>query len=237
MQAVILAGGKGTRLQPYTTILPKPLMPVGDYPILEIIMRQLKKAGVKEIILAVGYMHQLFQAFFNDGKRYGLKIIYSFEEKELGTAGPISLILDILDKDFIVMNGDILTTLNYSDLFNFHHQKNSAATIALSTREVNIDFGVIETNSDDKLIHYIEKPTYKFNVSMGINVMNKESIAPYLKIGEYRDIPDLMKRLIEDNKPVYCYRSDCYWLDIGRIEDYKIATEIFNTKKTEFLPS
>ncbi len=236
MQAIILAGGKGTRLQPYTTVLPKPLMPVGDYPILEIIIRQLKRTGVNEIVLAVGYMSQLFQAFFNDGKRYGLKIKYSFEEKELGTAGPLSLILDILDENFILMNGDILTTLNYSDLFNFHCQHKSVVTIALSTREVKIDFGVIDTDSNNKLIRYSEKPVFKFDVSMGINIMNKEAISPYLKVGEYMDIPELVRRLVEDRKPVYCYPSNCYWLDIGRVEDYKIATEIFNSKKNEFLP-
>src|SRR5690242_9498836 len=127
MQALILAGGKGTRLRPYTAVLPKPLMPVGDYPILEIILRQLKANGIDEVILAVGYMSQLFQAFFGDGARYGLRISYSFETQPLGTAGPIALTLDQLEDDFLVMNGDLLTTLNYRNLFEYHLERKAAA--------------------------------------------------------------------------------------------------------------
>jgi NDP-sugar pyrophosphorylase family protein len=236
MQALILAGGKGTRLKPYTTVLPKPLMPVGDYPILEIILRQLKDAGINEVILAVGHMSQLFESFFQDGSRYGLKITYSFEDHQLGTAGPIALAIDQLNDDFLVMNGDLLTTLNYYDLFYFHKKMKAVATIALSTREVKIDFGVIETGSDNKLSRYIEKPVYKFDVSMGINVMNKKAIMPYLKAGEYLDIPDLMTQLDNNGHAVYCYREPCYWLDIGRIDDYQTATEILESRISEFLP-
>ncbi len=236
MQALILAGGKGTRLRPYTTVLPKPLMPVGDYPILEILLRQLKNAGVTEIILAVGYMSQLFQAFFQDGSRYGIKINYSFEEHSLGTAGPIALVIDKLQDDFLVMNGDLLTTLNYNNLFSFHKKINAAATIGLFRREVKIDFGVIETDSDSKLVRYMEKPTYNFDVSMGVNVMNKKAVKPYLKAGDYLDMPQLMMRLHDDGHPVYCYNEVCFWLDIGRIDDYQAATGIFESRLKEFLP-
>ena len=159
MQALILAGGKGTRLRPYTTVIPKPLMPVGDYPILEVILRQLKAAGMDEVILAVGYMSQLFQAFFQDGSKYGLKISYSFESAPLGTAGPIGLLLDRLEANFLVMNGDLLTTLNYRKLFDYHLAQGAAATIGVYRREVNIDFGVIETDETNRLARYIEKPT------------------------------------------------------------------------------
>lgn len=236
MQALILAGGKGTRLRPYTTVLPKPLMPIGDFPILEIILRQLKHAGVTEVILAVGYMSQLFQAFFQDGSRYGIKISYSFEEHALGTAGPIALVLDRLQDDFLVMNGDLLTTLTYKNLFTFHKEMNAAATIGLFRREVKIDFGVIETDPDGKLLRYREKPVYHFDVSMGINVMKKEIVSSYLKAGEYLDIPDLMMQMRADNHPVHCFNEPCYWLDIGRIDDYQTATEIFESKLSEFLP-
>jgi NDP-sugar pyrophosphorylase family protein len=236
MQAIILAGGKGTRLKPYTTVLPKPLMPVGDYPILEIILRQLKGAGINEIILAVGHLSQLFESFFQDGSRYGLNITYSFEEHQLGTAGPIALALDRLEDDFLIMNGDLLTTLNYSDLVAYHKKMNAAATIALSTREVKIDFGVIETDSDNQLDRYIEKPVYTFDVSMGINVLNKKEVARYLKPGAYMDIPDLMSQLHGNGRSVYCHRSNCYWLDIGRIDDYQTASEIFELRIAEFLP-
>ncbi len=233
-QALILAGGKGTRLRPYTTVLPKPLMPVGDYPILEIILRQLKRAGVSEVILAVGYMSQLFEAFFQNGARYGMKIDYSFEEYPLGTAGPIALVIERLDNDFIVMNGDLLTTLNYRNLFAFHRKMNAAATIGLYRRDVQIDFGVIESDQENRLSRYTEKPIYHFDVSMGVNILNKKAVSAYLKVGERLDIPDLMMRLRDDGHPVYCYREPCFWLDIGRVEDYQTAADVFESRKAEF---
>jgi len=236
MQALILAGGKGTRLRPYTTVLPKPLMPVGDYPILEIILRQLKHAGVHEVILAVGHLGQLFQAFFEDGRRYGLKISYSYEERALGTAGPIALSLDRLEDDFLVMNGDLLTTLHYAELFAHHRTNKAAATIALHHREVKIDFGVIESDEDHRLVRYIEKPTYSFQVSMGVNVLNKRAVVPYLQRDVPLDLPDLMMRLHQDGLKVSCFSEASYWLDIGRIDDYQTASEIFETRKAEFLP-
>jgi NDP-mannose synthase len=236
MKAIILAGGKGTRLRPYTTVIPKPLMPVGNYPILEIILRQLKYYGVDEVILAVGYMAQLFQAFFQDGARYGLKIDYSLETEALGTAGPVGLLLDRLDDDFLIMNGDLLTTLNYSHIFEFHKQKGAAATIGLYQREVKIDFGVVEPNTEMQLNQYIEKPTYRFSVSMGVNVLNPAMVRPYLLPGKYLDLPDLMMRLHRDGLPVFCYQEECYWLDIGRVDDYQMANEQFETHIAEFMP-
>jgi NDP-mannose synthase len=236
MQVLILAGGKGARLRPYTTVLPKPLMPVGDYPILEIIFRQLKHAGVTRIILAVGYMSQLFQAFFQDGSRYGLEISYSFESEPLGTAGPIALALDELDDDFLVMNGDLLTTLNYRNLFEFHKTRQAAATIGLYRREVKVDFGVIECDAGNRLLQYKEKPIFDFSVSMGVNAICKRIVKPYLTSGRYLDIPELMMRLREDGHTVLCYQEPCYWLDMGRIDDYQIATEIFSTRQKDFLP-
>jgi NDP-sugar pyrophosphorylase family protein len=236
MQALILAGGKGTRLHPYTTVIPKPLMPVGDYPILEIIIRQLKHAGVEEVILAVGHMSQLFQAFFQDGQRFGLKITYSFESQALGTAGPIALVIDRSSDDFLVLNGDLLTTLNYKNLFSYHQEMKAAATIGMYPREVNIDFGIIESNENNRLVRYVEKPTYNFNVSMGINVLNSASVKPYLKAGEFLDIPTLLMRMCDDQLPVVCYSESCYWLDIGRVDDYHVASEVFESNKSEFLP-
>lgn len=236
MQALILAGGKGTRLRPYTTILPKPLMPIGDYPILEVILQQLRNAGVDEVILAVGYLSQLFQAFFQDGSRYGLRITYSFETEMLGTAGPIALVMDRLKEDFIVMNGDLLTTLNYRNLFSYHLEVKAAATIGTYQREVKIDFGVIETDGDSRLARYIEKPTFQFDVSMGVNVLNLKSVRPYLTPGQYLDLPELMVTLREDGHPVFCYREPCYWLDIGRMDDYQVAIDMFEARRAEFLP-
>jgi len=236
MQALILAGGRGTRLQPYTTVLPKPLMPVGDYPILEIILRQLSYAGVKKVILAVGYLGHLFQTVFSDGNRYGLEITYSLEERTLGTAGPISLAMDRLDDDFLIMNGDLLTTLNYKALFSYHQQMQAAATITLFRRNLQIDFGVIETNHENKLARYEEKPAIHLDVSAGINVMNKKIVSRYVKPAEPLDIPELMNRLVQDGHPVFCYREECRWLDIGHVEDYRAANELFESNKNEFLP-
>jgi NDP-sugar pyrophosphorylase family protein len=236
MQAVILAGGKGTRLRPYTTVLPKPLMPLGDRPILEIILRQLRRAGVRRVILAVGYMGQLFRAFFEDGQRLGLEISYTYEERPLGTAGALGGMLDQLDDDFLVMNGDLLTTLSYRNLFEFHRARGAAATIGLHRRDVKIDFGVIEADPDGRLQRYIEKPLYHFDVSMGVNVVNRRAAEPYLAPGAYLDLPDLMLKLVGGGASVYCYREPCEWLDIGRVDDYQRAADIFESRKAEFLP-
>lgn len=236
IRAVVLAGGKGARLRPYTTVIPKPLMPVGDMPILEIILRQLRSAGVTDVVLACGYMGQLFQAFFQDGRRLGVSIEYSFEEKSLGTAGPLALTIDRLGDDFIVMNGDVLTTLDYATLFADHVASGAAATIALYAREVTIDFGVIETEQGDRLARYVEKPIYRFEVSMGVNVLNAAKVRPFLKAGEYLDIPQLMMKLHDSGEVVRCHRSACYWLDIGRREDYESANEVFAARRDEFLP-
>ena len=236
MQALILAGGRGTRLRPYTTVLPKPLMPVGDYPILEIILRQLKYFGFEEVILAVGYQSHLFQAFFQDGERFGLRIQYSFETEALGTAGPLALVLDHLQQNFLVMNGDLLTTLNYRNLWEHHQTDGAAATIGLYQRDVKIDFGVIESDGEGRLLRYIEKPTYHFDVSMGVNILNTQAIRPYLTPGKHLDLPQLLSTLSENGQPVNCYREPCYWLDIGRIDDYQTANEIFGTRQAEFLP-
>lgn len=237
MQAVILAGGKGTRLRPYTTVIPKPLMPIGDMPILEIILRQLKRAGVTEVIVAVGYMGQLIEAFFQNGERLGLKMSYSFEQQALGTAGPLALVKDRLQDDFLVMNGDLLTTLDYAKLFAAHRAAGAAATIGTYEREVKIDFGVLETDDQGRLARYIEKPTYKFQVSMGVNVLNKAKVSRFLETGKYLDIPDLMTRLKDQGETVLCHREPCYWLDIGRIDDYQTANDIFESRRTEFLPA
>jgi len=211
-------------------------MPIGDYPILEVILRQLKAYGVDEVVLAVGHMSQLFQAFFGDGARLGLSISYSFEDRPLGTAGPIALALDRLGEDFIVMNGDLLTTLDYAELFASHVESKAAATIAIYTREVNIDFGVLELDSERRLSRYIEKPTYKFDVSMGVNVFNARQVREYLRPGERLDIPDLMSAMHARGALVKCHRPSCYWLDIGRLDDYHVATEVFDSRRSEFLP-
>ena len=224
MKAVILAGGLGTRLKPYTSVFPKPLMPIGESPILEIIIRQLKARGFDEITLAVGHLAELIMAFFNDGSKYGLKIDYSREEKKLGTAGGLGLLKNRLKDDFLVMNGDVLTSLDFSEFLAFHKRTGSKATIALNQRHVDIDFGVIELDSDRRLRGYTEKPRIDYLVSMGVYAFH-ESILEYIPANSYLDIPDLMKRLLADGETVNGYIHEGYWLDIGRPDDYEKANE------------
>ncbi|MGB7061398.1 MAG: sugar phosphate nucleotidyltransferase, partial [Candidatus Zixiibacteriota bacterium] len=148
MKVIILAGGKGRRLYPYTVVLPKPLMPVGDFPILEVVLRQLKNCGLTDVTLAVGHLGNLIKAFFGDGSKWGVRIQYSFEEEPMGTVGPLACLTD-LDHTFMVMNGDLLTTLNYLDLIEYHKSKKVIATVAAQERWVDIDFGVIQKNKDE----------------------------------------------------------------------------------------
>jgi NDP-sugar pyrophosphorylase family protein len=236
LQVVLLAGGKGTRLRPYTTVIPKPLMPVGELPILEILLRQLQRAGVREAFLAVGHLAHLITAFFGDGERLGVRLHYSLEDKPLGTAGPVGLLLDRLGDDFAIMNGDLLTTLDYARAFAAHLESGAAATICTYPREVKIDFGVLETDASGALTRYVEKPTHHFDVSMGIYMFKKSAVAPLLQPGERIDIPDLVRALQERGERVMTHRAPCYWLDIGRPEDYQEAQEVFERRQAEFLP-
>lgn len=236
MRAVILAGGKGQRLRPYTTVLPKPLMPIGDMPILEVVLRQLKAAGITRVTMAVGHLAELLQAFFGDGRRLGLEIDYSFEDRPLGTVGPLTLIPD-LEKEgtFLMMNGDILCTLDYQALIQRHRESGAAATIATYRREVKIDFGVIETGPDHLLTGYVEKPSFDYRVSMGIYCFDSRVLG-MLRHNEFRDFPDLVKSLIADGEKVLSYPFEGYWLDIGRPDDYATAIEEFESRRGEFLP-
>lgn len=223
MKAVILAGGKGTRLKPYTTVFPKPLMPLGDKPILEIIIRQLKAQNFKEIILMVGYLGELIMAFFGDGSKFGVNIKYSKEEQPLGTVGGLSLIRNELKDTFLMVNGDTLTTLNFSDLIEYHRRSDAMATIALKKRPVRIDFGVIEVNeSTNEVKGYTEKPTLESFVSMGVNALRPD-ILQYIEHGKYMDFPNLVQNLLVAKKQVKGYVFDGYWLDIGRPDDYERA--------------
>lgn len=232
MQAVILAGGKGTRLRPYTVTMPKPLVPVGDLPILEIVIRQLKHYKIDEIIVSIGHSAELIEAYFKDGKKWGVKIRYVREDKPLGTAGAIKNISH-LDDNFIVMNGDVLTDINYIKLFNFHLKHKGAATLSVIKREVLIDFGVIKIGRNFELSDYIEKPRHFNYVSMGIYALNK-GCKNYIARGECIDIPDLVLRMKSKDKKIFCYEPACYWLDIGRIEDFQEAQEQFVKNKRKF---
>jgi len=233
MQAIILAGGKGTRLKPYTVAMPKPLVPVGDLPILEIIIRQLKHHKINEIIISTGHLADMIEDYFNDGRKWGVKIRYVREDRALGTAGAIKNI-DGLEDNFIVMNGDILTDIDYRKIYEFHVKHKGIATITALKREVAIDFGVVEMDEGSKLINYIEKPSHFDYVSIGINVLSKKC-KDYITKGESIGLPELILRMKSKGKDIYCCKTDSYWLDIGRIEDFQKAQVEFVKNKKKFL--
>ena len=234
MKAVILAGGKGTRLAPYTTVLPKPLMPIGDMPILEIVLRQMANYGFKEVTLAVGYLAELLMAYCGDGSKFGISVDYSREEHPLGTAGPIALVSN-LDDTFLVMNGDLLTTLDYGEMYRYHKERKAIATLAAYQREVKIDLGVIDIDDDDWVKDYIEKPTYKYSVSTGVYIFEPQ-VLDFIIPDQRLDLPELVLRLIDQGHPVNVYRFDGYWLDIGRHDDYEKANDQFSANRDAFLP-
>jgi NDP-sugar pyrophosphorylase family protein len=234
MKAVVLAGGRGTRLAPYTHILPKPLMPIGEMPILEVLLRQMKRAGVEDVILTVGHLASLLRSYFGDGDQWNLRISYSYEGMPLGTAGPIALI-EGLNDTFLVTNGDVLTTLDIKKLLAFHKQKGAAATIAVHRRQVKIDLGVVQWDGDDCVSGYIEKPTYDYTVSMGIYVFEPRVLA-HIPAGQYLDFPDLVLKLIAAGEKVTGYVFDGYWMDLGRADDYEQANQDFAEMKSQFLP-
>ena len=232
--AVILAGGKGTRLKPFTMTIPKPLLPLGDTPILEIVIEQLAAAGIARIVLTLGHMSQLILSSVGDGARWGIKVESVLENEPLGTAGSLRAVRD-LDDNFLVMNADLLTTLDYKQLFQYHCLQNSMATIALSRREILIDYGVIRTAADGSLGEYIEKPVISHTVSMGINVLSKKSLDFVPATGKF-DMPELMMALHRSGHTVQCYETQCYWKDIGRFDDYTQASEDFVQNPARFLP-
>lgn len=234
MKAVILAGGKGTRLAPYTKILPKPLMPIGEMPVLEVLIRQLKHQGFDEIILTVGHMAGLLHAFFGDGSQFGVKLTFSLEDCPLGTAGPLALV-NGLDETFLVMNGDVLTDLNYLELLNYHQSQGGIATIAMHNRQVKIDLGVILCNDGPGVVGYIEKPTYEYQVSMGVYVFEPRLLR-YIDRGAYLDFPNLVHRLLGAGEKVVGFPFSGYWQDLGRPDDYEQAAIDFNVMHDRFLP-
>ena len=235
-QAVIMAGGRGTRLGPYTAVFPKPLMPLGeDMPVLELLLRQLKKAGIREVFLAVNHLHHLLRAFFGEGEALGITIRYTLEQKPLGTAGPMAAVLPMLGENFIVANGDLLTTLNIDKFMRVHSENDADVTVASYRRELKIEFGLLETDEAMMLTAYTEKPTYEHLVSMGLYVMRRDAVAPHLSSGSYCDIPDLLRKMMVGGARIHCHAPQCFWLDIGRPEDYSRAQEIFATKRSMFL--
>ena len=228
MKSVILAGGKGTRLKPYTTNFPKPLMPVGEKPILEVVINQLKKANITDIIITTGHLEELIRAFFMDGKKYGVKITYSVEDQPLGTAGPLNLLRSQLTETFLLMNGDVLCDVNFLNMIKYHKEQKNAATIALTKRNVNIDFGVVKVTEDKLFSGWQEKPTFEYLVSTGIYIFEPESLESMPNEGFF-NLPDFILALHRDKKRISGFLHEGYWLDIGRPDDYeKACNDIVN---------
>lgn len=236
MMAVLMAGGKGTRLLPYTAVFPKPLVPIGDMPVLELLLRQLSRAGVTRVVLTVNHLHHLIRAFCGDGSAFGLEITYCLEDKPLGTAGPLSALLDDLDEDFVVANGDLLTDFDIRSMVERHRSRGADATVAVYQRRIDIEFGVIETDAEMRLLAYREKPTLTHLVSMGLYVLSRSAIAPHVGLpGTRLDMPDLIRSMVGAGLEVQCVRQDCTWLDIGQPADYAAAQALFGERREAFL--
>lgn len=230
MRAVILAGGKGTRLKPYTTFIPKPLVPIGgEMPILEVVLRQLSQAGFNHVTLAVNHLSNLIMAYFGDGSQWGLKIDYSLEHKPLSTIGPLTLIPD-LPENFLVMNGDILCDLDYRDFFDFHVANASDVTVSSYKRDTKIDFGVLRYDAFDNIYEFIEKPVHHYDVSMGIYGVRR-SLIEGLDKGEAYGFDNLMLDGIARGQRLLARPFSGFWLDIGRPDDYDYANEHYDEIK------
>ena len=233
-RVVILAGGKGTRLRPFTASFPKPLVPIGDMPILEVVLRQLASQGFEEVTLTLGHLAELIRAYIAQNKTLAERLRISFvdEERPSGTAGSLAHVPD-LDDTFLVMNGDVLTNLDFNALINAHKASGAALTIAAHSQSVKIDLGILEANGNCELTGYIEKPERSYEVSMGIYVYEPRVLA-YIPPGTYLDFPELVHRLLEDGEKVHLHRNNAFWLDIGRPDDYAKAQEIFTNESERF---
>tara|TARA_Y100001935_G_C17279878_1_gene496851 strand:- start:606 stop:1304 length:699 start_codon:yes stop_codon:yes gene_type:complete len=225
-RAVILAGGKGTRLKPYTISIPKPIVPINDKPILEIIIEKLVSDGFDHITISTNHLADIIKAFFGDGSKWGIVIDYTLEEEPLSTMGPLRLI-DNLPDDFLIMNGDVLTDLNFADFFYYHTQSKNLFTISSSLRQQKSDYGVLEVDDQSLLVNFNEKPIAKYSVSMGIYMANKK-IIDFIPEKSSFGFDDLMITLLEKKQKVFVKPYTGYWLDIGRPKDYEKAIKKFN---------
>jgi NDP-sugar pyrophosphorylase family protein len=232
-RAVIMAGGKGTRLAPYTTVLPKPLMPIEDQPILEIVVRQLRACGFRRLTMSVGHLAELLMAFFGDGRRWGLAIDYAIEDTPQGTVGALRH-MPLPDEPFLVMNGDILTDLDYAALYEDHLIGDALLTIAGYRKPVDVTLGVLDYGPDRLLTGFREKPRLHFDVSMGVYVMSPAVLSVFPPGGPY-GFDHLVRDLLAADKPPRIYPFEGLWLDIGRKEDYEGAADTFRRERSRFL--
>jgi NDP-mannose synthase len=226
MKTVVLAGGRGTRLAPYTSVLPKPLMPVGEQSILELVVEQLEEAGIYDIHFCVGYLAHLVEAVFDNRENGHVNITYVREQEALGTAAPLRLV-EGLDSTFIVMNGDVLTTLDYRQLVSHHREQRNLITIATHKRSIKIDYGMLHIDVTSRVRGFEEKPEIVSPVSMGIYVM-EPAVLDYIPEDTYFDFPDLVQALLAADERVGAFLHDGLWFDIGRQEDYERAVSAWD---------
>jgi mannose-1-phosphate guanylyltransferase len=223
MKAVIQAGGKGTRLAPYTLVLPKPMMPVGDQPVIEILLKWLRRNSVEEVVITTGYLAHLLKAFCQDGKQWDLTINYCQEPEPLGTVGSLQLIREHLDEPFLMLNGDLITDLDLMAFKKSHLQSGALLSIATKIKSVDIDLGVLDT-VDNRVVAFREKPTLPMEVSMGLYIIDPE-VLKYIPKGVPFGFDNLIHVLLEKNIPVNTYQHTGKWMDIGRVEDFTKAQE------------
>ncbi len=235
MEAVILAGGKGLRLRPYTTLIPKPLVPIGDeHSVLEVVMRQLAAQGFVRATLTVGYLGQLVQAYAGDGSQWGIEINYLTEESPLGTMGPVLRALDHLPEHFLVVNADVLTNLDFAGMLDAHVRSGAALTVATRSQEHRVEFGVLDIR-DNHIRGFTEKPTMTYLVNMGIYAVSRDALAGYSPGLPY-GFDELISDLIEAGEYPAMYEFDGRWVDIGRPDDYDRANQEFDVLIKELLP-
>ena len=227
---VVLAGGRGARLAPYTTVVPKPLLPIGDRAILEVLVHELRDHGFTDLTLAVGYLAHLVRAVMGDGSRHGVRITYQEESEPLGTIGPLATI-DDLDDSFLVINGDVLAALDYARLVDAHRDAGNVLTIASHRRTVHTEYGVLhldgQAGGTREVIGFEEKPTIPYVVSAGVYVLEPRAL-DFIERGRYLDLPELVAKLLDAGEPVGSYLFQGDWLDIGRHEDYRKAISVLS---------
>jgi NDP-mannose synthase len=233
MKAVIMAGGRGSRLAPYTTVLPKPLMPLADRPVIDVVLRQLVRAGVEGVLISVGHLGSLLESWIRSEANYGVPISFLYEDAPLGTAGALGNI-DSPDGTFLALNGDILTTLSFADLAEFHRSSGAVATMAVKERTVEVEYGIVHTGEDGSVVRLEEKPRLGYTVSMGVYAF-EPAIVEHITRGERVDFPDLLLRAIGAGQRVAAYSFDGYWRDIGNRDDYEAAIADFAADPHRFV--
>jgi NDP-mannose synthase len=233
MNAVIMAGGRGTRLAPYTTVLPKPLMPLTDRPVIDVVLRQLVSAGAEDVVISVGHLGSPIESWVRTEANYGVPISFLYEDEPLGTAGALGNI-PVPEGTFLALNGDILTTLSFAELIDFHASSGAIATIAVKDRTVDVEYGVVHTDDDGTVVGLEEKPRLPYTVSMGVYAF-EPAIVEHIGSGERVDFPDLLLRAMAAGERVSAYSFDGYWRDIGNRDDYEAAIADFGADPARFV--